>query len=254
MDNRDKTLNNNPNSVDSNTSTTNNNRVDELTNLPKVKSYTESKYDKSSQESNATFFEKFERTKKDLIREKKQGKLKAQKSVKLKNKILGFENKLRDDEFIKHSWIAFISFSVFFIVYASICLGFLATSFNGTTDPKWSFAQHYGAMTKTIVIFSSIVIILVPMPYIYLMGMWFVGINGAHKSKGFFVSNFIILLISLLLILCVIPMSSVIFEKVNNFVPFDIPVSGGDSGTGGDTGGGEATQSAFKYITSYYLI
>lgn len=78
--------------------------------------------------SNETFFEKFEKTKKDFVREKKVGKVKAQKSLKFKNKILGFENKLRDEDFIRNCWIAFIVLSILFVAYASVSLGVLVIS------------------------------------------------------------------------------------------------------------------------------
>lgn len=214
---------------------TNTEREDALSKNDNVKTYQEAKYDKSTSDANSTFFEKFERTKKDLIKEKKAGKQKALRSVKLKNKILGFENKLRDDDFIKNSWIGFITLSVLFIAYACVCLGFLATKFNGTTDAKWSYANYYGDMTKTIVVFSSIIVIIIPIPYIYLMGTWFVGINGVHKSKGFYITNFVVLLIALVLTLLVIPMSSIIFDCVINFRPLG-NTNSGDSGSGdGDT-------------------
>lgn len=170
-------------------------------------------------DANKIFFEKFERTKKDVLKERRAQKIKTIKSLKAKNKMLGFDYKLRDDGFIKNSWIVFIILSIFLVAYSAVCLGFLGSFFNGTNDTKWSVANLHLDMTRTIIIFSSVVIILVPIPYIYLMGTWFVGINGSHKSKIFFIVIFMFLLISTVLTLLVIPMSSVIFDNVRRFSP-----------------------------------
>lgn len=208
--------------------------------------------------SNETFFEKFEKTKKDFVREKKEGKAKAQKSLKFKGKILGFENKLRDDDFIRNCWIAFIVLSVLFVAYASVSLGFLGNKFNGATD-KWIYANYYGDMTKTIVVFSGIILVIMPMPFLYLLGTWFVGINGTHKSKQFFIIILTFLILSLLLMLCLIPMTSIIFNYTLNFKPLINGSTGsGDGSTpdgGGSTGGGSTTNPssyvrAFNYAIS----
>ena len=196
-------------------------------------------------EANITFFEKFEKTKKDMLKERRAEKQKVLKSLRSKNKVLGFDNRLRDDEFIKNSWIGFIVSSILFLVYACVCLGFLVPTLLWR-NPKWSFAHHYGDMTKTIIVFSSTVAILIPIPYIYLMGSWFVGVNGIYKSKHFFIMIFSIIIISLVLMILIVPMSSVIFGKVNGFRPL-IP--------DGSTGGGDETppppEEAFSLLMNY---
>lgn len=198
-------------------------------------------------EVNSTFFEKFEKTKKDFVKEKKLKKAKAQKSLRIKNKILGFENKLRDDEFVKNSWIAFVSIGIFIVAYCCVCLGFMATKFTSTSDAKWQVAvgiPDNGNMLKTIVIFSSIVLILVPIPYIYLLGSWFVGINGTFKSKVFFLVTFSLMVIATVLFLIILPMSAYLFAKVNNFSELINPIAPPDSGGGeGDGTTPQETQS-----------
>lgn len=203
--------------------------------------------------SNETFFEKFEKTKKDFVKEKKIGKQKAQKSLKFKSKILGFENRLRDEDFIRNSWIAFIVLSILFVAYASVSLGFLGNKFNGASD-KWIYANYYLDMTKTIVVFSSIILVIMPMPFLYLLGTWFVGINGTHKSKQFFIVILVFLVLSLILMLCLIPMTSIIFHKTIYFKPL-INGSGGESsgGTGGDSNGGGSSGSTTPSTQSYVL-
>lgn len=231
---------------------------EDILNNSNQKDIFDKKIETKSSDSNLTFFEKFEKTKKDFVREKKEGKVKAQKSLKFKNRILGFENKLRDDDFIRNCWIAFIVLSVLFVAYASVSLGFLGNKFNGATD-KWIYANYYGDVTKTIVVFSGIILVIMPMPFLYLLGTWFVGINGTHKSKQFFIIILIFLILSLLLMLCLIPMTSLIFHYTLNFKPLiNGSTGGGDSSTPPSDGGsgGTTTQSiqAFNYLISKTIV
>lgn len=187
---------------------------------------TMSEQDQQSKEydKNAIFFEKFEKSKKDFLKEKRQKKLDAKKSLLSRKKMMGFENKLREEDFIKKIWIIFGISSLLLLAYASVIMAFLGNKFNGTTDTKWVYANYFSGLTKTSVIFSGISLSLIPLPYLFLMSAWFIGINSVHESKYFVSTNIVILVISGILLLLVIPLSSVIFHETINFSP--IPATG----------------------------
>lgn len=172
-----------------------------------------------SDDKNALFFEKFEKSKKDFLKEKRKEKYDAKKSIISKNKLLGFESRLRDEEFIKKIWILFIVFGIAFLAYACVVMGFLGNKFNGVSDNKWVYANYYSGLTKTSVIFSGIVISLIPLPYVYLLSSWFIGINNVQNSKYFIVTNITILVLSAILLIVVVPMSSLIFNQTIGFKP-----------------------------------
>lgn len=172
-----------------------------------------------STDANSTFFEKFEKTKKDFLKEKRQKDFLAKRSLSSKSKAKGLDNKLRDDKFAKDAWISFIVIGLFLFAYACVVMGFLATQFNGSTSNKWAYIDLYSDMNKTTIIFSGIIACLIPIPYMYLLASWFVGINNVHRSKSFFIVNMSFIGIAILLFICVLPMSSIIFAGVNNFTP-----------------------------------
>ncbi|MDE5949631.1 MAG: hypothetical protein K2J69_01915, partial [Malacoplasma sp.] len=173
------------------------------------------------QDKNETFFEKFEKSKRDFAKEKRKEKNLAKKSISTKNKLLGFENRLRDDGFFKKFWIVMISVTAVLLIYACIVIGFLGPYFSSVADTsKWVPAVNiYGGLTKTSIIFSGIAICLIPIPYIFLLALWFVGVNNVHRSKPFIVSNLVILSISAVLLILVIPLSSIVFNQVIGYSP-----------------------------------
>ncbi|MBD5445904.1 MAG: hypothetical protein HDR31_01130 [Mycoplasma sp.] len=197
---------------------TENNFVENKENISQT-NFDNNKY--SPNDANSTFFEKFEKSKKDINKDKKKQWSEAKKSMGLRNKVLGFENRLRDDIFIRKIWIILGIFSVIFLAYSSVVIGFLGDKFNGANsdDYKWTYVNYFLDMNKTTVVFSGFVIALIPLPYIYLLAAWFIGINSVHRSKPFIVVLIIFLSISLLLTILIIPMSSIIFANVNDFRP-----------------------------------
>ncbi len=170
-------------------------------------------------DKNAVFFEKFEKSKKDFMKEKRKGKWSAKRSMMEKKRSLGFDARLREEEFVKKIWIYFAIAALVMLAYGSVVMGFLGDKFNGTTDNKWVFANYFSAMTKTSVIFSGIAISLIPLPYFYLLSAWFIGINNIHQNKAFVVTNIVILILSAILLLIVIPMSTYIFAETLGFRP-----------------------------------
>ncbi|MDE6562963.1 MAG: hypothetical protein K2J98_01615, partial [Malacoplasma sp.] len=175
----------------------------------------------SIKDKNETFFEKFEKSKRDFAKEKRKEKSLAKKSLSAKNKLIGLENKLRDDNFLKKFWIVVISITVILLIYACVVVGFLGPYFYSATDTsKWIPAVNiYGGLTKTSIIFCGISICLIPIPYIVLLALWFVGVNNVHRSKAFVNSNLVILSISAILLILVIPLSSVVFNQVIGYSP-----------------------------------
>lgn len=172
-----------------------------------------------SEDKNAVFFEKFEKSKKDFLKEKRKDKLNAKKSIVSRNKMMGLESRLREEDYLKKIWIIFIVVGLLLLAYASVVMGFLGNKFNGVTDNKWIYASYFSGMTKTSVIFSGIAISLIPLPYLYLLSAWFIGINSVHQSRYFILTNMIFLIISGILLLIVIPMSSFIFNQTIGFEP-----------------------------------
>lgn len=170
-------------------------------------------------DKNAVFFEKFEKSKKDFLKEKRKEKQFAKKSIISKNKLMGFESRLRDDDFLKKLWIYFIVGAIVLLAYASVVMGFLGDKFNGTSDNKWIYSVYYSGLTKTSVIFSGIAITIIPLPYLYLLASWFIGINNVHQSKYFVITNMVILTIALALLIIVVPLSSVVFNQTIGFRP-----------------------------------
>lgn len=170
-------------------------------------------------DKNAIFFEKFEKSKKDFLKEKRKDKLLAKRKISNQNKMLGFQSRLREEDFTKKLWIIFVMAGVLLLAYSCVVVAFLGNKFNGTTDNKWVYANYFLGMTKTSVIFSGISIVLIPLPYLYMCAAWFIGINNVHQSKYFVTTNIVFLVISLVLTIIVIPMSSYIFNQTIGFLP-----------------------------------
>lgn len=175
----------------------------------------------SSSSSNDLFFEKFEKSKKDFIKEKKKEKNVAKKSISNKNKLLGFESKLRDEHYFKRFWIILIIVTLFVLAYASVVIGLCGPHFAQVANTsKWVAAYNlYNGVFKTSVVFSGIIICIIPLPYIFLLSAWFIGINNVHRSKTFIVSNLGILAVSVALLALVIILSSIIFATTVPYRP-----------------------------------
>lgn len=192
----------------------NNNQENEVQKFDQTKPV--GNYDK-----NAIFFEKFEKSKKDFLKEKKRDKKNAKKSILSSNKALSFDAKLRDDYFVKKLWIFLIIFDLIIIAYFSVIEGFLGNKFNGSQIPKWIFVNYYSNLTKTSVILSGISIVLIICPYFFLLASWFIGVNNIHKSKSLLVSNIFILGLSIVFLIIIIPSSSLIFHETINYLPLE---------------------------------
>lgn len=175
----------------------------------------------SSSSSNDLFFEKFEKSKKDFIKEKKKEKNVAKKSISNKNKLLGFESKLRDEHYFKRFWIILIIVTLSVLAYASVVIGLCGPHFARVANTsKWVAAYNlYNGVFKTSVVFSGIIICIIPLPYIFLLSAWFIGINNVHRSKTFIVSNLGILAVSVALLALVIILSSIIFATTVPYRP-----------------------------------
>lgn len=170
---------------------------------------------------NETFFEKFEKTKKDFSKEKRKQLFTAKKNISTKFKSSSLLTKLNDSRFLKISWSLFISFAIFILIYCSIVLAFLAVNFSGVNDPlsKWTYINVNLSLTQLSVICSGMSLALIVIPYLYLVASWFVGINSVYKSSSFFIFNLICLIISGICVLLIICTSSIIFNFVIEFNP-----------------------------------
>ena len=188
---------------------------------PQTSPLSQSRATVTPKDKNEIFFEKFERSKKDFAKEKRREKNEAKKSLSTRNKILGFESKLRDDNYFKKFWIGIIVVTVLLLAYACVVVGFLGPYFsNVDSGSKWVPAVNiYGGLTKTSIILSGIAICLMPLPYIFLLALWFVGVNNVHRSKVFVSSVLVVLSISAVLLILVVPLSSVVFNQVIGFRP-----------------------------------
>lgn len=217
----DETKNDSPNNENhSNDSSLENKNNSEINEENKIEiSFEKNLENKNSIDKNAIFFEKFEKSKKDFMKEKRKEKLDAKKSISSKNKGLGLTARLKDDMYTKKIWIIFSIVSIILLSYASVIMAFLGNKFDGSSDPKWIFTSYYSALTKISVIFSGIAISLIPLPYFYLFSSWFIGINNIHHSKYFVSTNFYILVVATILLLIVIPLSTTIFIQTANFSP-----------------------------------
>lgn len=213
-------------SKDFNNSTSNNNSLDQS--LPNNNFGVSSDLNNSHTNSqngpvdkNEVFFEKFEKSKKDFIKEKRKEKNRAKKSISNQNKLLGFENRLRDDSYFKKFWIILLSITALLLTYACIVMGFLGPHFSKVSDgSRWTPAVNvYGGLTRTSIIFSGVIIALIPLPYIFLLTSWFIGINSVHRSKVFIISNIVIVSFSAVLVVLTIPLSSFVFNRVLSFLP-----------------------------------
>lgn len=175
----------------------------------------------SNVDRNEVFFEKFEKSKKDFIKEKRKERNKAKKSISNQNKLLGFENRLRDDSYFKRFWILLLSVTGLLLAYSCIVIAFLGPHFSSASDTsRWSPAvKLFGGLTKTSVIFTGIVIVSLPLPYLFLLTSWFIGINSVHRSKVFIIANLVVVSIAILLIAITIPLSSYVFNRVLSFLP-----------------------------------
>lgn len=170
---------------------------------------------------NETFFEKFEKTKKDFSKEKRKQIFTAKKNISTKFKSSSLSTKLNDSKFLKISWSIFICFGIFILSYCSTVLGFLAINFSGVSNPlsKWTYINVNLALTQLSVICSGIVLALVVIPYLYLVASWFVGINSVYKSSSFFIFNIICLIISAVCVILIVCTSSIVFNFVIGFNP-----------------------------------
>lgn len=175
----------------------------------------------TSNSPNDVFFEKFEKSKKDFIKEKKKEKNLAKKTISNKNKLLGFESKLRDEEYFKKFWIILLTTTGFVLAYACVVIGLLGTHFFGpSSTSKWIASYNlYQGVFRTSIVFSGVIICLIPLPYIFLLSAWFIGINNVHRSKVFVISNLSILAFCVFLLFLTIILSSIIFGTTVPYRP-----------------------------------
>lgn len=171
-------------------------------------------------ELNKNFFEKFEKTKKDLKKQKKEDRKKALRSSGQKNKLLlRFEINLRDPAFLKKTWVFIILGSILFMGYSIGVLSVLANQFNTASDNKWVFLNLFSGLNRTSIVFSGITVGLIPIPYVFLIASWFIGINNVHQSKYYMASWVVILGFCGLLFLIFFPMSVYLFSLTGPFQP-----------------------------------
>ncbi|MEG1821052.1 MAG: hypothetical protein RR201_02285 [Malacoplasma sp.] len=168
---------------------------------------------------NDTFFEKFEKTKKDFSKEKRKNIFAAKKNISTKFKSSTLLTKINDSKFLKMSWLSFILIGIFITAYSSVVLGFLANYFNGSSDPSWSYINVNLPLTQISIVCAGIALALIVAPYVYLTASWFVGINSVYKSASFFIFNMSCLLISFICMILIICTSSIVFNFVIGFKP-----------------------------------
>lgn len=174
----------------------------------------------SNKSSNELFFEKFNNTKKEY---KKQQIEKAKKEIEKRNKTLSFDRKLDDNKFLTKVYII-IFIIIFFILAISITVFSINIMFyNGNVDNFLSNNAWYGiamsvnnwylSMNRAIVILSGIAFSLVPLPFIFLLTTWFVGMNQIFRSWKFILTIFIFVGVAALCVLITIPMFSIIYTN-----------------------------------------
>lgn len=176
-----------------------------------------------SKSSNELFFEKFNNTKKDY---KKQQLEKVKKEIDKRNKTLSFDRRLEDNRFLTKVYIV-ICVVIFFTLSISITVFTINLMFyDGNVDKFLNNNAWYGIanavnkwylnMNKAVVIMSAISFSLVPLPFLFLLTTWFVGMNQIFRSWKFILAIFIFIGTAALLVLTTIPMFSVIYANHTN--------------------------------------
>lgn len=173
--------------------------------------------------SNELFFEKFNNTKKDYKRQQLE---KVKKEIDKRNKTLSFDRRLEDNRFLTKVYII-VLIVVLFILSISITVFTINIQFyNGEIDKYLNNNTWYGIanainkwyidMNKAIVIMSGIAFSLIPLPFLFLLTTWFVGMNQIFRSWKFILTVFIFVGLSALLVLITIPMFSIIYVNHTN--------------------------------------
>ncbi|MGL4647363.1 MAG: hypothetical protein ACRCVI_01405 [Mycoplasmoidaceae bacterium] len=172
--------------------------------------------------NNDIFFEKFEKSKKDFKKENKKRKLFAQKLMSSQSKIQGLQRKLEDNSFLFKVYI-FLFTSFFVTVGFSIGVFTVLLPYanhqvydaNNVSDiwQRVSYVQ-YPHFAMTTVVFSGIIFCLLPMPYLYLIATWFVGINDVKRSKMFVLTNFYLAVFALTLFIVTFILSTIFFAGI----------------------------------------
>lgn len=177
--------------------------------------------------SNELFFEKFNNTKKDY---KKQQLEKVKKEIDKRNKTLSFDRRLEDNRFLTKVYLIIFIF-IFFILSISITVFVINLKFyNGDVDSYVNNNAWYGianavnkwylTMNRVVVVMSAIAFSLVPLPFLFLLTTWFVGMNQIFRSWKFILSTSIFIGLAALIVIITIPMFSIIYvnHTTLNFV------------------------------------
>ncbi len=173
--------------------------------------------------SNELFFEKFNNTKKDYKRQQLE---KVKKEINKRNKTLSFDRRLEDNRFLTKVYIM-IGIVIFFVLSISITVFTINIMFyNGDVDNYLNNNTWYGIanainkwyldMNRAVVIMSGIAFSLIPLPFLFLLTTWFVGMNQIFRSWKFILTVFIFIGLASLLVIITIPMFSIIYDNHTN--------------------------------------
>ena len=88
----------------------------------------------TKKDPNEIFFEKFEKSKKDFIKEKRREKGEAKKMLSARARVLSFESKLRDDTYFKNFWIIAAIVTVLMLAYVCVVEAFLGPHFSDASN------------------------------------------------------------------------------------------------------------------------
>lgn len=196
------------------------NQINKQQTVPKPQQFTtkQTQVKKVASNSNDTFFDKFDKTKKihkDKVRELKESSRKSSSGI-----VTSFGKKLQTKKYLAKIYGGIASTSSLVVILGVVLFVLLIDFFNGSpasipTDivvadnfyqfiinSQYSTMLHiYQPIVQTIVILSMLSAILMLTPIIYMISSWFVGINNIHSEKKFVVAYGSIIIIGAILLL-----------------------------------------------------
>lgn len=81
------------------------------------------------------------------------------------------------------------------------------------------YANYYHSLTQTAVVFAGFVVVLIPLPYLFLFTSFFVDINNVSQNKYFILIALGLVFFVLVFSIIIAATSSVVFEQTRFFHP-----------------------------------
>ncbi|MGL5630685.1 MAG: hypothetical protein ACRDCG_02855 [Mycoplasmoidaceae bacterium] len=169
--------------------------------------------------TNDTFFQKFDKSKKDHNKNIKKLKLEKRGKEINSGTMTVLDKKLQENKFVIRLYSSFAIVSAFIIILGVVLFTLLIDFYHGTpailpkdiiiAKPFYEFIRDcqyqnqiniYKPLVQTLIIISMMAVVFVFLPIIFMIATWFVGISNIHQDKKYAIFYMTTLAISLFLL------------------------------------------------------